>query len=64
MEINVIVKNVGNQTVAGPQRLSVFFLLSSQNGPAIVQLLTFFTISSFVQHKKEINTGLGQHVSK
>ncbi len=46
--IEDILKNVGNQTVAGPQWLPFFFYYQSQWGPATVWLPTFFKISSFV----------------
>ncbi len=56
-----ILKNVGNQTVAGPQWL-FFSYYQSQWGPATVWLPTFFKISYFVFSTRiKINTGLVQH---
>ncbi len=65
LNIKVILKNVGNQTVAGPKGLPYFFLLSKSvrtSNSLVTHILQ--NILFCVQHKKEINTGLVQHDSE
>ncbi len=63
--IKAILKKVENQTFAGQQWLTFIFLLLKSmwtSNCLVTQILE--NIFFYVQHKKEINTGLGQHVSE
>ncbi len=67
LNINAILKNVENQTVAGPHRLSCDFFPYTIKFSVDQQLFGYAHILQnifCVQHKKEMNTGLGQHVSE
>ncbi len=66
LNINAILKNVENQTVAGPMWLTYDsppppppIKVNVVNVTQILQNIFFC-----VQHKKELQTGLGQHLSE
>ncbi len=64
LKINAILKNVENQTVVHSDFHSIFFSYYQIHEDQ--QLFGYPHSSKYhlcVQHKKEINTGLGQHVS-
>ncbi len=67
LNINAVLKNVENQTVAGPQWLPLYFVFHRSKSTwtsncLVTQILQ--NIFFCVQLKKEIKTGLGQHVSE
>ncbi len=62
--IKAILKKVENQTFAGQQWLTFIFLLLKSMWTSNCLVTQILENIFYVQHKKEINTGLGQHVSE